>query len=126
MAPQTLSTTRDVHQPLTQDARGGGNIANVPVDIKINLGKETLVVVCVLAAIIGACGVVMGFNLAKQDLMDRDFRDAQTQAKLTERRLIDIESYAMLNGWKVPGDDTHGPTGNLSRMQPKENANGRR
>lgn len=68
----------------------------------------------------------MGLNLAKQSQMDRDFRDMQTAEALKERRLIDMETFAILNGWKIPGDDTHGPTGNVLRMQPKENMNGRR
>jgi len=52
--------------------------------------------------------------------------DTKTQAWLAERRLIDMESYAMLNGWKVPGDTQHGPTGNLERMTGKEKAHGRK
>jgi hypothetical protein len=52
--------------------------------------------------------------------MDRDFRDMQTAQKLQERRWMDVEAYAMLNGWKIPSDDTHGPTGNLKRMRPQE------
>jgi hypothetical protein len=104
-------------------APSGGSSAN---HIDINLGGATLFVMLLLTVVIGACGVVMGMNLAKQASMDRDYRDAQQQAKLVERRLIDMESYAMLNGWKVPSDETHGPTGNLERMKPKESANGRR
>jgi hypothetical protein len=88
--------------------------------ITINLGGSTLIVVIMLAGIIGACGIVMGLNLAKQDQMDRDFRADKTQKALLERRDIDIETYLMLHGVKIPGDDTHGPTGNLERMKPKE------
>jgi hypothetical protein len=62
----------------------------------------------------------MGLNLSKQAQMDRDFRDAIFQGRLLERRYMDMEAYAMLNGWKIPGDDTHGPTGNFDRMKPKE------
>lgn len=68
----------------------------------------------------------MGLNLAKQSQMDRDFRDMQTAEALKERRLMDMEAFAILNGWKIPGDDTHGPTGNVLRMKPKESENGRR
>lgn len=46
-----------------------------------------------------------------------DLRKAQTQAALLERRYIDLESYALLNGWKVPHDDQHGPLGNLERLK---------
>lgn len=94
--------------------------------VKIGLGKETLAVVILLCVVIGACGLIMGLNLAKQDQMDRDFRDLATRDKLLERRYVDMEAYAMLNGWKIPSDDMHGPTGNLQRMVPQEKANGRR
>jgi hypothetical protein len=87
---------------------------------RIDLSGVTLLTVLLLVGIIGACGVVMGLNLAKQAQMDRDYRDAQVQDKLLERRYMDIEAYAILNGWKIPGDDTHGPTGNFDRMKPKE------
>jgi phosphoribosylformylglycinamidine (FGAM) synthase-like enzyme len=110
------------NQPI--DASQGGNVNRT--DINVNLGGHTLIMMGIMTLIIGACGLVMGLNLAKQSQMDRDFHDAQVQEKLTERRLIDIESYAMLNGWKVPADDAHGPTGNLQRMLPKESQNGRR
>ena len=72
-----------------------------------------------MTLVIGACGVVMGLNLATQHQEDNDFKLAQTHALLLERRYMDIEAYAILNGWKVPGDDAHGPTGNMQRMKPK-------
>lgn len=90
----------------------------------MNLGPATLIVVCVLAAIIGACGVVMGLNLAKQAEMDRDFREASTRLMLNERRLMDKEAYDILNGNKYFSDDAHGPTGNVERMKPQEHGNG--
>jgi hypothetical protein len=88
--------------------------------VNVNLGGPTLIVVCLLTAIIGLCGLVMGLNLAKQDQMDRDFKADKQQELLKERRLIDMEEFAMLNGWKFPGDDAHGATGNIERMKPKE------
>jgi uncharacterized protein YceK len=92
-----------------------------PVQIvRIEVGKETLLIALALTLVIGGCGLVMGLNLAKQSQMDRDFRDMQTAQKLQERRWMDVEAYAMLNGWKIPSDDTHGPTGNLKRMRPQE------
>lgn len=118
---------------MTTTASESGHVQIVKVAIPESVEKAALkflmaylITVVVLVAVIGACGVIMGLNLGKQTSMDRDFRDAQQQSKLVERRLIDMESYAMLNGWKIPTDDTHGPTGNLERMKPKENADGRR
>jgi hypothetical protein len=103
----------------------GGSSAN-QINISTNLGPATLIVVCVLAAIIGACGLVMGLNLAKQAEMDRDFREASTRLMLNERRLMDKEAYDILNGSKYFSDDAHGPTGNLERMKPQEQNHGRR
>lgn len=47
---------------------------------------------------------------------DEDYRLMQTRYLLMERRYMDMEAYAMLNGWKIPSDDSFGPTGNLKRM----------
>jgi hypothetical protein len=78
-------------------------------------------VVAVLVAIIGACGLVMGLNLSRQAQMDADFKDMKTQEWLLERRMMDAEAYFIASGAKVPGDDVHGPTGNLKRLvKPKE------
>lgn len=88
-------------------------------NVRINLGGTTLLVVVVLVAIIGACGLVMGLNLAKQSQMDQEFKDMKTQDWLKERRLMDREAYDIVNGLKLPGDDTFGPTGNIQRMKPK-------
>lgn len=70
--------------------------------------------------VVGAFCLLLGLNLAKQEQMDRDFKDASTRLMLYERRLMDKEAYMILNGQKVPGDDIHGPTGNMQRMTPKE------
>jgi len=106
----------------------GSNTNHVP--ITINFGGMTLLIMIVLIValiiVLGGCGLVMGLNLAKQDQMDRDFRADKQQKALLERRDIDLETYLQLNGIKIPGDDTHGPTGNLQRMLPKEKSNGRR
>lgn len=87
--------------------------------VNVEFGGATIAIVVSLMLVIGSCGVVMGLNLAKQAEEDRSFRDMQTQEMLKERRLMDLEAYALLNGWKRPGDDTFGPTGNLQRMVPK-------
>jgi hypothetical protein len=119
-APETVASA----SPESQHGRAehGGSVNN----IRINLGGATLIVVVFMASIIGACGLIMGLNLAKQDQMDRDFTTQQKQTALLERRYMDMEAYAILNGWKIPGDDTHGPTGNFERMKPKGESNGRR
>jgi Tfp pilus assembly protein PilN len=86
MEPQTLSTMRDVHNPLTQDARGGGTIANVPVNVNVNLGKETLVVVVMLALVIGACGVIMGLDISSRQADRREFDRRAAQSQREEDR----------------------------------------
>jgi len=113
MAPQTLSTSRDVHNPLTQDARGGGNIANVPVTVTVSLGRETLVLVALFAVIVGACGVVMGLNLSRQKDMEDHFDDLRRQYRMTELKLDDWTVVAHRSGLVLPGDYTRGPQGNL-------------
>lgn len=119
-APETVASG----SPESQHGRAeyGGSVNN----IRIGLEGATIIVVSILTVVIGACGVVMGLNLAKQDQMDRDFRDLQTAYKLEERRKMDQEAYFELNGIKIPGDDIHGPTGNLERMKPKGGNDGRR
>jgi len=87
--------------------------------MEIGLGKETVAVVLVLAIVIGACGLVMGLNLSKQDRQDQSFQDMKTQMWLVERRLMDQEALDILHGHKLPSDTEHGPTGNLQRMKPE-------
>lgn len=110
MAPQTLSTTRDVHNPLTQDARGGGTIANVPVTVKVDLGKETLTLVYVTS-------IVSGFALAMSLLTffylhDQMLRD---QRSFEQMRVQVLSQNAMMQrgGLVLPGDEWMGPEGNL-------------
>ena len=98
------------------EAEGSAHINNVRID----LGSPTLITIIALAGIIGACGLVMGLNLAKQSRIDNDVQDMKLAWKLEERRKMDLEAYMMLQGWKIPSDDTHGPTGNFDRMKPKE------
>jgi hypothetical protein len=90
MAPQTLNTTRDVHNPVTQDARGGGHIANVPVHVNVNLGKETLVVVVMLALVIGACGVVIGMDVAERAAQQR--QSEENTARLQREWMRDTKA----------------------------------
>lgn len=100
----------------TCSADRGSSVNN----IRIELGGTTLAIVISLLVVIGACGLIMGLNLAKQAQMDQDFKDMKTQDWLKERRLMDREAYDIVNGLKKPGDDAWGPTGNLQRMKPKE------
>lgn len=88
--------------------------------VKIDLGPSTIAIVASMLVIIAACGVVLGLNLAKQDQMDREFKDLRTQEWLTERRLMDREALDLVNGKKLSSDDEYGPTGNLKRMVPKK------
>lgn len=83
------------------------------------IAEWILPTIIALILVIAGCALVMGLNLAKQDQMDRDFKDMKTQDWLKERRLMDREAYDILNGRKVVGDDTNGPTGNLQRMKPE-------
>jgi hypothetical protein len=112
---------KDAGAPASSDRQTQTNETRTG-DINFNIGPATMALLVALIIIVAACALIMGLNLAKQDQMDRDFRAMQTAEALKERRLIDIESYAMLNGWKIPSDDTHGPTGNLQRMIPREKA----
>lgn len=96
-------------------AEEGAQLTN----IKISFGKETLAVVVLLAVVIGACGLIMGLNLSKQDQQDAAFKDMKTQQWLLERRLMDKEALDIINGTKLPSDTEFGPTGNLERMKGK-------
>lgn len=112
MAPQTLNTTRDIHNPLKQDARGGGNIANVPVevDVKVDLGKETLTLVYVTSILSGfaiAVSVLTFFYMHDQMLRDqRSFEQMRVQV-LSQNAILQRE------GFVKPGDEWMGPEGNL-------------
>ena len=109
-------TETAIHSPdEKQTASDHGHITNQT----INLGAPTLVLVVALIIVIGACGLVMGLNLSKQERMDQDFRDLKTQAWLVERRLMDQEALQILHGEKLTSDTEYGPTGNLQRMKPR-------
>jgi signal transduction histidine kinase len=89
------------------------------VQIRLGLEAMTIAIVVSMLVVIGACALIMGLNLSKQAQMDAAFKDLKTQEWLVERRMMDREAYDILNGLKVPGDDIHGPTGNLQRMTPR-------
>lgn len=52
-------------------------------------------------------------------------KDLKTQYWLVERRLMDAEALDILHGTKLVSDTEFGPTGNLQRMKPRSNQNGR-
>jgi hypothetical protein len=101
--------------------------------LRVDLGGTTLFVVAVLATIIGACGVVIGLDIAERAQMEREFQrgtaetsarlqDLQRQYRMTELKLDDWTVVAHRAGLQLPGDYTRGPQGNLdseSFKQPK-------
>jgi len=62
------------------------------ITVSHDLGDRTLVVVILLAAIIGACGVVMGMNLAKQDMQEQYVRDVAVKQQLMINHVKDMET----------------------------------
>jgi hypothetical protein len=92
--------------------------------VRIDLGGATLLVVVILVAIIGACGVVMGLNLSEQAALSREFQrqtavlaehmdDLKRQSRMTELKLDDWTVVAHRAGLVLPGDYTRGPQGDL-------------
>jgi outer membrane murein-binding lipoprotein Lpp len=61
------------------------------VNVSHDLGDRTLVVVILLALVIGACGVAMGLNLAKQDQLGAYTRDLATQYQLNKNHVMELE-----------------------------------
>lgn len=94
------------------------NVNNVRVD----LGGTTLLMVILLVAIIGACGVVIGLDISERAQMERAFTQLDRQYRMTELKLDDWTVVAHRAGLQLPGDYTRGPQGNLdteSFKQPK-------
>jgi hypothetical protein len=101
--------TRPQHSPdNAQEARDHGHITNQTV----NLGAPTLIVVAVLVAIIGACGVVMGVDIAERAQMEREFAKLDREYRMVELKLDDWTVVAHRSGLVLPGDYTRGPQGN--------------
>ncbi|HEY3840958.1 MAG TPA: hypothetical protein VGL72_30515 [Bryobacteraceae bacterium] len=90
-------------------ANRGGQLTNITV----NLGGMTLLVVVVLVSIIGACGVVIGLDIAERSQMERSFAHLDRQYRMTELKLDDWSVVAHRSGLVLPGDYTRGPQGNL-------------
>lgn len=93
--------------------------------IKIDLGNPTIVVVCILVGIIGACGVVMGMDIAERSVQARNYDLLERQYRMVELKLDDWTVVAHRSGLVLPGDYTRGPQGNLDSeafKQPKGNS----
>lgn len=82
-------------------------------NVRIDLGNTILAVVTVLVAIIGACGVVMGVDIAERGFYEHRFSDLERQYRMTELKLDDWTVVAHRSGLVLPGDYTRGPQGNL-------------
>jgi hypothetical protein len=113
VAPQTLNATRDVHQPLTQDARGGGNIAG---GASITEGNIKVVPWLVLSSI------VSGFAIAISAIVL--IRMAQMENNQARMAVHMMSNDALLLRERIiqPGDMWYGPEGNLEygrQDQPK-------
>lgn len=80
-------------------------------NIRIDLGSTTLAVVIVLVAIIGACGVVMGIDIAERSQMEREFAKLDRQYRMVELKLDDWTVVAHRSGLVLPDDYTRGPQG---------------
>jgi hypothetical protein len=92
--------------------------------VRIDLGGVTLIVVVLLVAIIGACGVVMGLDIAERSQMEREFAKLDRQYRMTELKLDDWTVVAHRSGLVLPGDYTRGPQGNLDSESFKDNGAG--
>jgi hypothetical protein len=91
-------------------------------NVRIDLGGSTLLVVVLLVAIIGACGVVMGIDIAERSTQARHYDLLERQYRMVELKLDDWTVVAHRSGLVLPGDYTCGPQGNPdteSFTQPK-------
>lgn len=82
MAPQTLSTTRDVRNPLTQDARGGGNIAHAG-GAHLHEGNAKLVpwlmLTAILSGVAAAVSVMVVVNTSQSESRTRTELEKQNR-----------------------------------------------
>lgn len=62
---------------------------------------------------IGACGVVIGLDIAERARMEFEFNKLDRQYRMTELKLDDWTVVAHRAGLQLPGDYTRGPQGNL-------------
>lgn len=92
------------------NAERGAQIAYVESSAKY------MVPLCIAALILSVAALFFAYHV------NQLAQEAKTQAWLAERRLLDIEAYAILNGWRIPTDQEHGPLGNLERMKETSHA----
>lgn len=93
----------------TNRAAGGSSVNN----IRIGLEGMTLGIVLSLVLVIGACGLVMGLNIAEQRELERRYDALDRQYRMTELKLDDWTVVAHRAGLQLPGDYTRGPQGDL-------------
>jgi len=105
MAPQTLNTTRDVSNPLTQDARGGGNIASA--DAHHHEGNTKLVPWLML------CAIMSGFSMAMSCAAIGAAWIMYTKFHVLTVTVDNHDALMLREGIKQPGDVAKGPNGNL-------------
>lgn len=96
---------------------------------KVELGDRMLLVIFLMAALIGGCGVVMGMNMARQKTLEDAFLKLDRQYRMAELKLDDWTVVAHRAGLQLPGDYTRGPQGALDaesfHIQEKDHGSGR-
>lgn len=80
----------DDEPAFVHNTQGEGSAASIRVNVSHDLGDRTLVVVILLAAIIGTCGVVMGMNLAKQDMQSQYMRDVAVKLQINTNHTDEV------------------------------------
>lgn len=74
----------------TQITMGDRNL--IQVSVSHDLGDRTLVLVVLLTIVIGACGVVMGLNLSKQEHLDNLAREVAAKVQIQNNQNSRIEA----------------------------------
>lgn len=87
-----------------------GSVSN---RVSIDMGSATIAIVISLMLIIGACGVVMGLNLSKQERQDQDLLKLTHEAKQIQIQLMYTNAILIREGVVHSGDEVYGPEGNL-------------
>ena len=105
--PNMIRTERSPNQAVT-----ASDSANVNI-VKIDLGDKMLFMILLLSIVIGACGVVIGLDIAERSRMIFEFAKLDRQYRMTELKLDDWTVVAHRAGLALPGDYTRGPQGNL-------------
>jgi len=77
MAPQTLSTTRDIHGPI--DARGGGNVNVNKFKLALPKDARDILIAIVMALSIMTNVVIGGLYFESQRTVADAYKDIKTQ-----------------------------------------------